>query len=86
MFVKVNFRAIEKLKMKVKVSKLKHHPLNSKIYNLSNIEDLVKSINDVGLLQKIVINKKFEVISGNRRFESIKRLKWKEVDVEMESF
>ena len=71
--------------MKVKVNKLKHHPLNSKIYNLSNIEDLVKSINDVGLLQKIVINKKFEVISGNRRFESIKRLKWKEVDVEMAS-
>ena len=57
--------------MKVKVNKLKHHPLNSKIYNLSNIEDLVKSINEVGLLQKIVINKKYEVISVNRRFESI---------------
>ena len=58
MFVKVNFQGDWKIKMKVKVNKLKHHPLNSKIYNLSNIEDLVKSINDVGLLQKIIINKK----------------------------
>ena len=36
--------------MKISVSKLMHHPRNEEIYNLSNIEDLVQSIRDVGLL------------------------------------
>ena len=37
--------------MKVKVSKLKHHPLNEKIYTLSGIESLMESIRQVGLLE-----------------------------------
>jgi DNA modification methylase len=68
--------------MKVKVSKLKHHPLNERIYSLSGIESLMESIQQVGLLEPIVIDSKNNfVVSGNRRFESIKRLGWKEVDV-----
>jgi DNA modification methylase len=68
--------------MKVKVSKLKHHPLNERIYSLSGIESLMESIQQVGLLEPIVIDIKNNfVVSGNRRFESIKRLGWKEVDV-----
>jgi len=42
----------------------------------------MKSILDVGLLQPLVINQRNQVISGNRRFESIKRLGWDEVEVE----
>ena len=42
----------------------------------------MESISEVGLLQPLVINKKYQVLSGNRRFESIKRLGWKEVEVE----
>ena len=67
--------------MKLKVSYITHHPLNEKIYNLSDIEDLKESINKVGLLQPIVIDKKKRVISGNRRFQAIKELKWKDVEV-----
>jgi DNA modification methylase len=67
--------------MKVKVSKLKHHPLNEKIYSLSGIESLIESINQVGLLEPPTIDQHFQVVSGNRRFESIKRLGWEEVDV-----
>jgi hypothetical protein len=68
--------------MKVKVSQLKHHPLNERIYSLSGIESLMESIQQVGLLEPIVIDCKNNfVVSGNRRFESIKRLGWKEVDV-----
>jgi DNA modification methylase len=67
--------------MKVKVSKLKHHPLNEKIYTLSGIESLMESIQQVGLLETPTIDQNFQVVSGNRRFETIKRLGWKEVDV-----
>ena len=66
--------------MKKNVSTLKHHPLNQEIYDLSSIEDLMSSLEEVGLLQNLVINKKNEVVSGNRRLEAIKRLGWKSVE------
>ena len=68
--------------MKIKVSQLKHHPKNKAIYSLSNIEDLMESISELGLLQPLVIDQYNQVISGNRRFESIKRLGWENVEVE----
>ena len=67
--------------MKIKVSSLKHHPKNKEIYNLSSIEELMESISEVGLLQPIIIDTHNQVISGNRRLESIKRLEWEEVEV-----
>ena len=69
--------------MKVKVDILEHHPKNSEIYDLSNIEELVESINEVGLLQSIIVNEKYKILSGHRRFEAIKILGWKEIDVEV---
>ncbi len=44
----------------------------------------MESISEVGLLQPIVIDKYFQIISGNIRFESIKRLGWDEVEVSKE--
>jgi DNA modification methylase len=67
--------------MKVKVSELKHHPLNSRIYSLSGIESLMDSISQVGLLEPPTVDQHFQVVSGNRRFESVKRLGWKEIEV-----
>ena len=69
--------------MKAKVSSLKHHPKNKEIYSLSSIEELMESISEVGLLQSLIIDQHNQIISGNRRFESIKRLGWKEVEVEV---
>ena len=69
--------------MKVKVSSLKHHPKNKEIYTLSSIDELMESISDVGLLQSLIIDQHNQIISGNRRFESIKRLGWNEVEVEV---
>jgi DNA modification methylase len=68
--------------LKVKTNKVSHHPLNQQIYNLSAIEDLISSIEEKGLLQKLVINQSFQVISGNRRLAAIQKLGWKEVDVD----
>ena len=69
--------------MKVSISNLSQHPLNEKIYSLSNIEDLVSSIRDKGLLQPIVINQNHQIISGHRRFVACKELGWSRVECEM---
>ena len=62
--------------MEIQVSKLIPHPLNSQIYRLTQLEDLIYSIGEVGLLQPIVINKVNQILSGHRRFEAIKKLGW----------
>ena len=67
--------------MKINVEKLKHHPFNSEVYRLSDIESLKESIKKVGLLEPLIINKKNEVLSGNRRLEAIKELKFQTVKV-----
>ena len=69
--------------MIVRTTEIKPHPKNSEIYDLSNIDDLVDSIKEVGLLQPIIINNHNQILSGHRRFESIKRLGWEEVEVEI---
>ena len=69
--------------MKISVAKLVHHPQNQEIYDLSNIDDLVQSIRDVGLLSPLVIDKKNQVISGNRRLLACQKLGLKRVDVEV---
>ena len=40
------------------------------IYSLSGIESLMESISQVGLLEPPTIDQHFQVVSGNRRFES----------------
>ena len=68
--------------MIVPVSKLSSHPKNQEIYSLSNIEDLENSISSLGLLEKLVIDDEFKVISGNRRLVAIQNLGWKKVECE----
>ena len=67
--------------MKTAVKHLKPHPLNAEIYQLSSIEDLAASIEQVGLLEPLVVNTENQVISGHRRLRAIKQLKWKSVEV-----
>ena len=67
--------------MKVSIKEIQPHPLNKEIYSLSNLDDLIKSIEEVGLLQPIIINHKKQILSGHRRFECIKKLGWIEVEV-----
>ena len=67
--------------MKVSVSSLHHHPLNEQIYSLTDIDTLTNSIKQVGLLEPLVINKKNEVISGNRRLEALRKLKEDKAEV-----
>jgi DNA modification methylase len=41
----------------------------------------MESIKMMGLLEPLTVNMNWEVVSGNRRFESVKKLGWKEVEV-----
>ena len=75
------FLARNSTSMKVQVDTLKHHPVNREIYNLTSIDELVESIKSVGLLQPLTVDQHNQVVSGNRRFEAIKRLGWKKVEV-----
>ena len=67
----------------VKVSDIKSNPINEQIYDLSGIEELAASIDEVGLLQAIPVNQSHMVISGHRRLEAIKSLGWDEVSIEV---
>ena len=70
--------------MKVSVSDLIHHPMNGEIYpyHLLMIYEFHRRSR---LLQNLVINKKNQVLSGNRRLEAIRRLGWDTVEVEVVS-
>ena len=69
--------------MKIPINLLKTCPINSEIYRDSDVGDLVNSIGEVGLLQPIVVTPDNTIISGHRRFKSIKSLGWTEVEVEV---
>jgi len=69
--------------MKIPIDQIHSHPLNQTIYDLSNIEDLLTSIREVGLLTPVVVNQQYQLISGHRRIEAVRRLGWDEVDVEV---
>ena len=57
--------------MLIEVSRLKPHPKNEEIYQISDVDDLAASIAEVGLLNALVVDQHDQVISGNRRLEAI---------------
>jgi len=67
--------------MKISVNLLTSHPKNAEIYDLTDIEDLSDSLEEMGLLTPLVINQYNQVISGNRRLAAVKRLEWGDVEV-----
>ncbi len=69
--------------MKISINQLKTCPINSEIYRDSDVEDLVNSIGEVGLLQPIVVTPDNTIISGHRRFKAIQSLGWTEVECEV---
>ena len=68
---------------KIPINQLKPCPINSIIYRDSDVEDLMNSIQEVGLLQPIVVTPDNLIVSGHRRFKSIQTLGWNEVECEI---
>ena len=67
--------------MKILLSKIKENPINSEIYNKTDISDLANSIKDIGLLENIIVDKNYTIISGHRRYQACKYLNLKYVEV-----
>ncbi len=60
--------------MKVVLSELSAHPANERIYEPTDLYDLIESITDNDLLEPIVITKERRIISGHRRYAALLQL------------
>ena len=69
--------------MIVNIDKLKLNPYHVQIYTTNDITDLIESIEEVGLLEKIVVSSDFTILSGVRRYYALIELNYQEVDVEI---
>lgn len=49
--------------------------------DLGNLEDLKESLKLYGLMNPITINKRFELIAGERRLQAAKQLGWTNINV-----
>jgi ParB family chromosome partitioning protein len=61
---------------KIELKKIKINPKNvRKTFELESLKNLAKDIDKNGLLQPILINQKYEIIAGERRYRAHKLLK-----------
>lgn len=70
----------------VPVKDIKEHPLNALLYNEPNEDEqkeLVRSIQENGLLESLRCNNDLVLLSGHRRLLALKELGWTEVEVEL---
>jgi len=72
--------------MEVEISKLKIHPFHKRLYLINEIDALAISIQEEGLLEKLVIDEHNYVISVIRRLYAVKKLGWEKVEVEIMNF
>ena len=67
--------------MKIKLSTIKPNPINDDIYSPTDLSELKQSLEREGQLEPIAVNTKYTIISGHRRYYSMKQLKWEECEV-----
>jgi ParB family chromosome partitioning protein len=48
--------------------------------DLGDLQPLMKSLRDYGLMNPVVVNRRFELIAGYRRLESARRLGWETIE------
>jgi len=72
--------------MKKPLSHIKPSPINEEIYSSSDLSDLELSLEQNGQLEPIVINSNNHIISGHRRYYSMRRLGWKECEVRVRDY
>jgi ParB family chromosome partitioning protein len=71
----------------IDVNLLKPHPRNEEIYGNEDVSELVALIKEVGkIIDPLVINEKFVIISGHRRWLAAKRLGFKTVPCEVKNY
>ncbi len=50
---------------------------------LGDLEPLMKSMQEYGLMNPVVVNRRLELIAGHRRLESARRLGWENIEATM---
>lgn len=50
---------------------------------LGDLQHLMKSMRDYGLMNPVVVNRNLELIAGHRRLESARRLGWENIEATM---
>ena len=69
--------------MRILTFQIQTCPVDSEIYRESDVQDLMNSIEEVGLLQPLVLTPEKTIINGHRRFSSISNFGWTEVECEI---
>ena len=72
--------------MKIDVNLLHENPINQEIYGTDDpvqLAELVEKIRVSGYIKPLIINRKYLILSGHRRFLAAKILGMKEIEVEM---
>ena len=65
----------------VKLSSLSGHPDNERIYSPTDLSDLESSLETHGQLEPLAVTKDNRIISGHRRYMSMRSLGWEECDI-----
>jgi len=65
---------------KAKIASLKGAGYNPKV-RINRVNPLIRSIERVGLLYPILVNKSMQVVDGHRRLKACERLGWDEVPI-----
>lgn len=68
----------------VSMDELESHPLNHSIYeegDQSRIKCLAQNIQDHSLINRIIVNRQLQILSGNLRFKALQLLGVKEIEV-----
>ena len=68
--------------MMIKTVPIRNIGVNNKYLRLSdNVDELVKSIDTVGIINPLTVNKNYELISGGRRYSALMQLNYDNVPV-----
>jgi hypothetical protein len=80
---KIDYCTSEKSIMSVALDELEAHPLNQRIYidvDSSKVKSLAQNIKDHTLINRIIINRNLQILSGNLRFKALKLLNISQIE------
>lgn len=65
------------------LSELRVHPKNIEVYGDENVDDLIKSIKEIGIQHALIVTTSGLIISGNRRYKAARLIGLVEVPVDI---
>lgn len=65
------------------ISELRVHPKNIEVYGDENVDDLIKSIKEIGIQHALIVTTSGLIISGNRRYKAARLIGLTEVPVDI---